>query len=282
MEIVIDRTLTGNEAIMSHPLYGKAVFVECGVHDPANFCYDHHLPNQGSYILSVCGMIHQDLLGRRRMPGILVMNHIRHFDNLMVAYLLTYKGLALNEMTGRFVQTADLMDRVGPLAARSCDQLALAVLNTAQAIIPFKENDVPDADKVGLLKQAVASIKGMTTAPANVVNFTNMYTSEDGLFVIGTADKAIGGALYDEGRDAYAIFVKNTDGTHKWTLARASIHVPFDILAACQELNTLEGYDDPENVWAGRGEIAGSPRNKNSRLPIEKVIEVLKKYYTPA
>lgn len=278
MEILIDRTLTG-EAVKNHPLFGKAVFVECGVHDTDNFCYDHHLPDQGSYILSVCGMIHQDMLGRRRMPNTLVMNHIRHFDNLMAAYLLTYRGLALNEMTGRFVQTADLMDRVGPLAARACDQLALAVLNTAQAIIPFKENDVSDADKVELLKQAVASIKGMTTSPAPIVKFTNMYTSEDGLFVIGTADRPVGGTLYDQGRDAYAVFVKNEDGTYKWTLARASTFVPFNISAACEELNELEGYNDPQNVWAGREEIAGSPRNRNSALSIETVIEVLKKHY---
>src|SRR5512140_367543 len=108
MKLVVDRGAKSPEAVRQHPLFGTAVFVECGLHEPESLCYDHHSMGEGEeYSLSVAGMIHQDMLKRRKMPDTVVMNHIRHLDNLVALYLLTYRRMAQSPDTTTLVSAAD-------------------------------------------------------------------------------------------------------------------------------------------------------------------------------
>ena len=69
MEFIINKGLKGEKAVREHELFGKAVFIECGLHEPENFCYDHHsMGGHTQWSLSSAGMIQQELIQRRRMP----------------------------------------------------------------------------------------------------------------------------------------------------------------------------------------------------------------------
>lgn len=272
--LIIDRSMKDAQAVRSNKLFGQAVFIECGVHDPANFCYDHHSMGETQWQLSSAGMIQQELLQRRRMPQTVVMNHARHLDNLVALYLLANRGLVTHPDTTQLVSAAELIDRIGSLAARSIPQVIHGVLLTAQANIPFKEWELSDTDLQIAAIKAIESLRGMVTAPMETAKITTVWESSDQKFVIAESAQFIGGALYDAGFDAYAVFTRNADGSFKWTLARASVYVPFDIPSAVAELNILE------KGWGGRDIIAGSPKETGSRFEIDAVVEVLKKHYT--
>ncbi len=47
MELIIDKSLRSEKDVKDHPLFGKAIFAECGYHNPAEFCYDHHRMGSG-------------------------------------------------------------------------------------------------------------------------------------------------------------------------------------------------------------------------------------------
>lgn len=275
MELIIDKAVKTAEAVKEHPLFGKAVFLECGLHDPQNFCYDHHsmVEGQDQFTLSTAGMIHQELLQRRQLPTIVVANHVRHFDNLVAHYLLTYRGLVFHPDTFQLVAAADLIDRVGPLAVRSVPQIITSVLSTAIATIPFKEWEMTEEEVRVAAQKAVESLRAMVTTPRDAAEYETVWNSPDQKFAIVKSSQFLGTTLYDQGFDAYVAFTENKDGSFKWTLARASEYVPFDIPAAMAELNQLE------TGWGGRPTIGGSPKEGGSRLAEETVVEVLKKHY---
>lgn len=274
MQFKVEKNVKTADAVREHPLFGQAVFIECGLHDPANYCYDHHSMDAATaWSLSSAGMIHQELVQRRRLPSVVVMNHVRHLDNLVALYLLTYQRLALHPDTFQLVSVADLIDRVGPLAIATVPQIPASVLATAQNVIPFKEWEMDDERIAEAGLKAVASIRSMVTAPETVVKYDTTWEAPDKKMVVVTSAQFLGNTLYDAGFDAYAAYTINPDGTMKWTLARASEYVPFDIPAAITALNELEAG------WGGRPTVAGSPRDTGSRLSIETVLEVLKSAY---
>lgn len=280
MKLIVQKGLKGPEAVQAHELFGEAVFVECGLHDPENFCYDHHsIGAEGKFTLSSAGMVQQELLQRRRMPNVVVMNHVRHLDNLVALYLLWFRGLATHPDTSQLVAAAELMDRVGPLVTASIPQMVHSVLQTAQALIPFKEWEAEDEELKELAIAAVESLRGMVTAPQKTARVEVVWESADGKFVVVCSDDFIGNTLYDRGYDAYAAFTRNEDGSYKWTFARASEYVPFDIPSAFAELNALEGCEEGEG-WGGRAVIGGSPRGTGTRLEPDAVLGVLKKRYS--
>jgi hypothetical protein len=272
MDFRVEKNVKSAEDVRKHELFGKAVFIECGLHDPANFCYDHHSMNDGGlFMLSSVGQVYEDLVELRRMPSVVVMNHVRHLDNLMVLYLLVYQRTVLNPDTFQLVCVADMIDRVGPLAIGVVPQIPAAVLTTAQNLIPYKEWEADEEElKIAALK-AVASIRSMVTMAEEVVEYQTIMDIKP--FAVVTAEKPLGRTLYEAGYDAYAAYMDNKDGSRKWTLARASKYVPFDIPAAIAALNELEPG------WGGRDTVAGSPQGVGSRLPIETVLEVLKSAY---
>jgi len=275
--IEIQKNVKGEEALKNHPEFGKAVFIECGWHSPENFCYDHHvLQADARFMLSAAGMVHTELLMRRKMPSKVIMNHSRHFDNLVAGYLLEHRLLALSPKTSELVMVADTMDRVGPLAALSVDQLLNSVLLTSQNIIPFKEWEQSDEVATENLKKAIASLRGMVAAPIAKANYDMKFESEDKEFCVVMSKEFIGNTLYEQGYNAYAAYVQNKDESFKWTLCKASDYVPFNIIEAVKELNQLEGL---EKGWGGRSTIAGSPMPQGTKLSPETVIEVLKKHY---
>lgn len=276
MDLIVDKSLKTAGAVRKHPLYGKAVFLECGLHNPKKFCYDHHSMKAGrdQFSLSTAGMIHQELLQRRQLPTKVVCNHVRHFDNLVAHYLLTYRGLALNVDTFQLVAVADLIDRIGPLAARSVSQIISSILTTAQAVIPFKEWEMSDEDLKTAAMKSVESLRAMATTPRDEVQYQTVWEAPDQKFAVVKSAQFLGTTLYDQGFDAYAAYTENKDGCSlKWTLARASEYVRFDIPAAVAELNLLEAG------WGGRPTIGGSPKDTGSLLTVEAVVEVLKKHY---
>lgn len=278
MELVIAKEVKNEASVRSHPLFGKAVFIECGLHEPINFCYDHHAISGGAeFQLSSAGQIYQELSLRRRLPIIVVMNHVRHLDNLLALYLLNYRALITSPDTFILVHIADAMDRIGPATIASLPQLQLAVLTSAQDIIPFKEWELSEAELRDHAMKAIASIRRMVTLPAEVATYTTLYESPDKRFIVVTSPDRIGNILYDAGYDAYAVYTQNADGSYKWTLARLSEHVPFDMPAAFVALTALEPGG---GEWSGRPVIGGSPRNTGTKLEPEAVVEVLKSFYT--
>jgi hypothetical protein len=268
-EFVVQKTLKDPTA---HPLFGQAVFIECGLHDPKNHCFDHHGMVAGNeFVMSTSGMVHQQMLQRREFPTIVVMNHVRHIDNIVTLYLLWYRRYALTATTHEVVAAAGLIDRVGPLAMASVPQMIGAVLETAQSIIPFREWEIPDEELQNLMLRAVNSLKQMVTREQQLPEYQTIF--EEGEFAIVNSDDFIGNALYDQGYNAYVVCTKNQDGTYKWTFARASEYVPFNISGAFEELNALEAG------WGGRPTIGGSPQGVGSNLELETVIEIAKKHW---
>ena len=275
MEFIVKKGLNSPETVRAHKLFGSAVFIECGVHDPENFCYDHHsMSGDGSrWSLSSAGMIQQELLQRREMPNVVVMNHIRHLDNIVSLYLLQYRRLVMHPETSEIVSVAELMDRVGPLAIASLPRIPLSVLETAQNLIPFKEWEESDEKLQEFAILAIESLRGMVTASRKQAQYELLHESDDGKFVIVKSGEPLGNTLYNEGIDAYVAW----DEKSKYTLARASEYVPFDIPSAIQELNELE--DSEEGSWGGRSIVGGSPQNVGTKLTSETIIEIVKKHW---
>lgn len=277
MEFFVEKSLKGSEAVRAHKLFRKAVFIECGLHSPVDFCYDHHeMTGGGDFSLSSAGMIQQELIRRRKMPNVIVMNHVRHLDNIMALYLLYFRGMASHPDTSKIVAAADLMDRIGPLATASLPAIERSVLETAQSLIPFKEWEAEDADLQKAAIKAVESLRNMVTRPIETVKYESIWQSVDGKFIVVKSGQAIGNTLYDQGYDAYVAW----DGKTKWTLARASEYVPFNISEVTKELNKLEGYEEGKGGWGGRSVIGGSPQGVGTKLTSEQIVETVKKYWS--
>lgn len=286
MQLTISKKTTTAAQVQAHPEFGKAVFVECGIHDPASFCYDHH-DGDSSVRLSACEMIHQELLLGRKLPNTVVMNAVRGFDNLITAYLLLNRQLARTPETAKFVYTAGLIDRIGPSATASVDQTVLAVINTAQDSIPWKEQDVPEEELQTLGLEAVESLRRMVTRPGQLVSYETKL--DLGEFLVAYSEKPVGNTFYSQGYRAYGVYTTLQNGNTKWTLARLSEYVvEFDMQGAFAELNNLEAQALDCSVedlkankafWSGRGAVGGSPFNVGTVLAVEVVTEVLKNHW---
>lgn len=291
MELIVNRDLRGEVMVKAHSEYGKAVFLECGYHNPETFCYDHHDMPGSETMLSIALQVQADLILRRKLPVKVVCNHVRHFDNMMAMYLLQYRSLAKHPDTLQLVSAADLIDRVGPLAISSVPQFIGSVLLTAQEQIPFKEFDktmYTDEQIVNFALTALESLRGMVAKEIKSAKYELKYRSEDGLFGIVESNEVIGNTLYDQGYDAYVAFTKSGEG-YKFTLARASEYVNFDILACFNVLNDLEAAErgitltalrELGATWGGRAVVGGSPtKGGGTALSLETILEVLKKHY---
>jgi hypothetical protein len=278
--VIVDRSLQTAQSVQEHPLFGQAVFIECGLHDPQNYCYDHH-DNGSLYRLSACAMVHQDSIKRRKFPSTVVLNAVRNFDNLVAIYLLTYRSLATTMETMRIVSIADLWDRIGPLVSASVDQTLLSVLTTAQNQIPFREFEVPEEELAQMAKKAIESLRAMVTAPVKLAQYETVYRHESGEFCIVKCEQALGNTLYEEGYRAYAVYSTCADGTFKWMVCKASEYVELNIQSIQDELNALEPG------WGGKpGLFTNSPRGDvkkgqkiASSLDENLVVEVIKKHW---
>ena len=86
-------------------------------------------------------------------------------------------------------------------------------------------------------------------------------------------------AMYDDGICAYiALVAEKPDSSFVYTLGRKSVWTPFDITSLYDILNKEE--DDiitSTNKWAGSDLIGGSPRQTGSRIPPDKLQEIIKK-----
>ncbi len=280
VKVVVDRSCQNEESVREHPMFGKAVFIECGLHDPKNYCYDHH--DAGStYRLSACAMVHQDAIKRRKFPKTVLLNAVRNFDNLVCIYILTYRSLAATVETQRIVSIADLWDRVGPLTAPSVDQTLLSVLTTAQEIIPFREMQIPEDELAELAIKSVESLRSMVTAPITLAKYETLYRDPSEEFIIVRCEEALKNTLYEEGYRGYAVYCTLADGSFKWMIARASEFVTeFDIPKIEEYLLTLEAG------WGGKpGLFTNSPRGDVKRgqpmastLPIQTVVDGIKMF----
>jgi hypothetical protein len=289
MDLFVDRKLKGEHAVKAHPLYGRAVFLECGYHNQEMFCYDHHDMPGSSVMLSIALQIQTELIQRRKLPIAVVCNHVRHYDNLLSMYMLRYRSMAKHPDTLLLVAAADLIDRVGPLAVSSVPQLIASVLLTAQEIVPFKEFDLTaytDEQIRDFALKALESLRGMVAREVKAARYEQMYRSSDQLFAIVKSEDFIGNTLYDEGCDAYVAFTTAGD-TLKFTLAKASDHVDFDINGCYRELNELEAakrnlsvvdLKASGNTWGGRSTIGGSPKD-GTKLALETILEIFKENY---
>lgn len=139
MKLIIDKGLTNEALIKASPLFGQAVFVECGWHSPLDFCFDHHDLENTTYMLSSSAMIQQEVIRGRKMPVIIVMNHFRHLDNILAAFLFMNPELAVNPDVSLWALSADLIDRVGPIAFQAIDLPTRVLLQSIQEMIPLKE-----------------------------------------------------------------------------------------------------------------------------------------------
>jgi hypothetical protein len=286
MQLIISKATTTSAQVRNHEMFGKAVFIECGLHDPLNYCYDHH-DGDSAVRLSACEMVHQEIMLGRKLPNITVMNAVRGFDNLLALYVLWNRQLARTPETTKFVYTAGIIDRIGPSAVPSLDQTTVAVINTAQEVIPWKEQDVSEEDLHRLGLQAVESLRRMVTRPGDVVEY--QIIEDLGEFLVAYSEKPVQNTFYNQGYRAYGVYTTLQNGNTKWTLARLSEYVTeFDMPSAFEELNlleaealkcTVEELKTKKAFWSGRGAIGGSPFNVGTVLSVEVVTQVLKKHW---
>jgi len=285
MELRIDRSLKTADDVRNHLLFGKAVFFECGLNDPLNLCYDDHEAS-AAQMLAPVSVVYQQLVQGRKLPQVVVMNHARHPDNLVALYLLMYRSLVMVRETFELVSVADALERMGPPVVPCVNQLLYNIIDTAQRQIPFKEWDLSEEELRDYALKAAASIRAMVTMPDSQAKYETLWASDDGLFIILHCNEPVGNTLYEQGYDAYAVYTENADGSIKWTLARRSEYVPFDILAVCATLT--QGEPNPSLKWGGKPTIGGSPQPGSvrpaggTRQPVEAVVEELKAAYKPS
>lgn len=281
MELIIDKTLTTAAQVRNHPLFGKAVFVECGLYEPKKFSYDHH-DGSSSMRMCACEQVQQDLLKGREMPTTLIFNSIRGFDNFVALYLLWYRDLIRQPDTGKMVSAAAVMDRVGPSASSAIDPFVLAMLETAQELVPFKEFEIANEELQKTALKVINSLKRRVTAASGMVKYSTVHDLK-GKFIIATSEEAIRNTLYDQGYKAYGVFCSMDNGNSKWTLARISEYVPFNLMVAFQFLNELEAkalgvvVSELKANWMGRDVVGGSPRNVGTVLSEPVVSAALQK-----
>jgi len=86
-------------------------------------------------------------------------------------------------------------------------------------------------------------------------------------------------AMYNDGINAFATLVsENQDGSFVYVLGRASVWTPFNIPKIYQRLNEEEkAIVTADNCWNGSDTVGGSPRFTGSRLPPQKLQEIINK-----
>lgn len=284
MKLIINREIKNITQVTGHPEYGKAVFIECGVFDPHNYCYDHHFPEtkEGDYLLSPGEMILQEMLQGRKMPSTVICNHVRHLDNLVAMYLLEYPFMVTHPQTTLLVATAGIIDRVGPMAARSTDQLLSSVLRSAQLIIPDPEWDCDVNLLQGKTYEALAILRNMVAMPVPRVQYTTLWEAADRKGIIVETNERLGVTLYEQGYEWYIARMPLENGNWKYAIAKASPYVFIDLGMLATKLNEVETEDRSETteLWGGKGTFLGSPMPSGSRLPWETLldcIEMMKK-----
>ena len=89
----------------------------------------------------------------------------------------------------------------------------------------------------------------------------------------GTASRR---AMYEDGINAFATLVEEReDDYYVYVLGKKSAWVPFDIKKLYKRLNEEEGFTDEHNKWGGSNVIGGSPKETGSKLPPEKLEEII-------
>ena len=279
MKLIVDKTITKASDVRNHPLYKQAVFVECGLYDTTNFAYDHH-DGDSKNRLCACEQIQEQLLKGRTLPNTIVFNSIRGFDNLVALYLLWYRDMFRLSETSKLVSVAGTMDRIGPSCSSAMDPFVLAVLLTAQNIIPFKEYEIANEDLKTLGLKAILNLKQQVTAASELVEYETFKEVDESL-IVAYCDSPIRNTLYDQGYRAYGVYTSQSNSNTKWTLARISEYVPFNLSVAYQFLNELEAkaldvkVDELKGIWDGRDVVGGSPRNIGTVLTPEVVTKAL-------
>ena len=82
--------------------------------------------------------------------------------------------------------------------------------------------------------------------------------------------------MFADGVHAYVSVQQRTrQNVWDYAIGRTSIFVDFDIQQACKRLNKVEGLVDNPDRWGGGNTTGGSPRIAGSKLPPEKVEEIM-------
>ena len=82
-------------------------------------------------------------------------------------------------------------------------------------------------------------------------------------------------AMYNDGISAYVALVSEKSDSFVYVLGRKSVWTPFDIPKIYRILNKEEGTSEKNNSWGGSNTIGGSPRATGSRIPPEKLQEII-------
>lgn len=80
--------------------------------------------------------------------------------------------------------------------------------------------------------------------------------------------------MFGDGITAFVSVRERPDGRFVYTIGRQSIFIPFDVPRILATLNQVEGADSHDS-WGGANTIGGSPRVQGSRLPPDKVAEIV-------
>ncbi len=85
--------------------------------------------------------------------------------------------------------------------------------------------------------------------------------------------------MIKEGIKAFALLVKENAGVYKYTLGKISDFVPIPLPKIYDFLNKFENIKlDDADRWGGSRTIGGSPRINGSKIPPEKLFELIKDY----
>ncbi|MEF2175961.1 MAG: hypothetical protein V3575_05790 [Candidatus Absconditabacteria bacterium] len=94
---------------------------------------------------------------------------------------------------------------------------------------------------------------------------------------IGTYSKL---KLINDGKEFLISFIKNQDGTYRYTLLKKSPFIPISLDSLYEKLNLIESKDKMSfDCWGGSNIVGGSPRISGSKITPKEMIQIVDEYH---
>jgi hypothetical protein len=280
--------------------------VDLGIEDTigvSDVNIDHHGPDDTADTPSAC----EQMLAMTPLIVAETIATVRPDADSLTAMAI-YKsrrehGGAISQLDDKLISQVGLMDRFGPRAAEGFDgddrnenqKRGIAISKIAsdfrrdmgervvlvQQILEGNIDDKLVSEIEGLVQQrdrefvdALAASEVQIVVPSSLafVKSSHRFATQIGYAQASTV-LAFNPEMPVMAKDPETNRFAPTGETYrKYTICRYDSHVPTDIPAILEELNALE------SGWGGRGDIIGSPQNKNSELSEEQVLSIVEKH----
>lgn len=213
-------------------------------------------------------------------------------DSSLAAFILTAPEISLNiknqkkiEELLHYEQIMDITGGMFPLDMKSkiMRQMAWIFEPYDSARISGKLYSMNADEMKNLMQNIFSRIKNHLDGKSRELELDNSYAILYGKhgdnFVLVKENSAYSRAkMIRDGIKSFALLVKeNENKTYKYTLGKISDFIPLSLTEIYDFLNKLENIKpDDADRWGGSSTIGGSPRIKGSRIPSEKLFELIK------